>query len=677
MNFMNKYSCMRFVYLFISYVTAIVFFSCDDDAAKLVAEIKEHRPRKDPTLMRQTKPEAKPLVGLFVDGSSTVARPDGRSWSTAFKTINEAINESTGQTIYVAAGTYRSPKIIINSKNRIRLVGGYKAGELYEKDTSSVADDEWVVLDGNGSTTDELIEISGNAQRVAILGGFLFRNVKNKSAVLVEGTATKFIEDISIFNCRFEDNDGVTGGVTGGGLSIRYARDVHLSNLQAKNNRAAQGGFLSVRDSDNMSILGGRWEENFASLDGGALYLNNVDNLQLRGQQVHKNTANRHGGGVYAENLDKQTMSEINFTENTASKIIVGYGAGLAIETSTDIALSRLNFRGNSNVDPASMNRALGGALALNNVQGVELNLAGSTFEGNYSDNGGAIALIRCVDVNITGGTFLNNSATTNGGAVFMDATKNLSMHSTAINKGIAERGCGIYARQIGVKFVIDGTSIEKCEATLHGGGMFIDGGMAGFLPSVTVHNSIFTDNMANTGNGGALVMKGITFEVNFKNNKFERNDAKYFGGALALDAKDANAQFIFDAGNKIFDNTAADNGGGAISIVFDNTRSTGAVALPAATTRQLVFFMTSANVGRNTTTAGLSGNFIRITNLAVDDIAPSIIPGAAIFEATLIAAPTTVLEYFIAYSNAPADIGAPWNQIGYDYSVKTDVYTH
>ena len=46
-------------------------------------------------------------TSIYVDSSSTALIPDGLSWSTAFDSLQHAINvASEGDTIWVAKGTY-------------------------------------------------------------------------------------------------------------------------------------------------------------------------------------------------------------------------------------------------------------------------------------------------------------------------------------------------------------------------------------------------------------------------------------------------------------------------------------------------------------------------------------------------------------------------------------------
>ncbi len=231
-------------------VTVVLALSACTNQKSVSEEYALQRPHVDLPAHEVPAPEKKPLIGLFVDAASTATSPDGKSWKTAFPNIMAAINASTGQNIYIAAGTYKSPRIDLDSRSFIRLVAGYKSGALYEKDNYDAEPDERAILDGEG-LNQPLVNIYGNSHTISFLGGFVFRNTLNESAVLILGKdVANPVKNIMIVNSRFENNDAGAGS-HGGGLRINFAEDLRLDDLNAiKNKAGSKGGFIFLDSSD-------------------------------------------------------------------------------------------------------------------------------------------------------------------------------------------------------------------------------------------------------------------------------------------------------------------------------------------------------------------------------------------------------------------------------------------
>lgn len=216
--------------------------SCNDKEA----ELEKHRPRLDRPWFQEQRPLPKPLSGLFVDVNTKASSPDGKSWATAFLSIQQAIDVSTGQDIYVAAGIYKNPNLNLRDKTNIRLVGGYKSGEKFEKDRHDLKADEWVELDGRGLRL-PLVQIMGKAKRITFAGGFIFQNVRGSSAVIIRGdNAKKPVKEITIINSKFQNTNNNTVGGNGGGIVAQFVKNLRLDDLVAERNMANNLGWFYV-----------------------------------------------------------------------------------------------------------------------------------------------------------------------------------------------------------------------------------------------------------------------------------------------------------------------------------------------------------------------------------------------------------------------------------------------
>lgn len=670
------------------------------------AELRQHRPRQQGIFQHNVR-APKLLIGLFVDSQSNAPFPDGTSWATAFPTIQQAIDASVGQDIYVAAGMYKSPQLIIQDRAHIRLVGGYKSGELFEKNRAELKPDEWAILDGEGQNN-HLVNIAGDSVDISFAGGFVFQNVQGASAVRMQGSAGSSLKQITIVKSKFINNDNTNTGLLthGGGVYARFVEDLRLDNLMADGNKAeSRGGFLYLVDIDGLSLLGGVWQHNQAA-QGGALYLEDIRGLSFSGQIVKANTATM-GGGVSLRQIQQQTIKNIQFIDNKGTVLNgANRGAGLHIEACKDLTLQTISLIHNelvTGVDPQSMARidALGGGIYINQSSTITLDFTNALVSNNKAEKGGALAIDKLGPssqaLTIRHGNFEYNEAAALGGGIFAQEVLDLEVLQSSFSHHVADRGAAIYlvgpGASLGRQTVIDGVLFRDGHARAHAGAVLIEG-IPGFLAQssgVMIKNTQFIGNTS-VGNAGALMAKDISYEFSLENTGFMDNKTDNFGGAVALDSRHRGARFFIGADTQFYRNRAARGaGGGAIFAVF-NEQNAGALPIvaPAATSRQLVLYTTMQDQSGNSSgpitlggvvqpgSRGRYGNFMRVTNHAVDDIAPTDLNGG---QKIFLQAPRPAiprLEYFIAYSINPADAAKPWNllQLNWEAQSYIDVFS-
>ena len=150
---------------------------------------------------------------------------------------------------------------------------------------------------------------------------------------------------------------------------------------------------------------------------------------------------------------------------------------------------------------------------------GVTLTLKNIIFKNGRSDNGGVIHTKMNVDINIINCTFVDNSAIEDGGAIYFDGTGTLTIKDSKFERCIVD--------------ITDEASKKH-----NGGATNLHNGI------LTVDNSIFKDNVAGFGYGGAVYVEGKCKGIT--NSIFENNTARSrFGGAVHIEGDSGNGLVV------------------------------------------------------------------------------------------------------------------------------------
>lgn len=249
-----------------------------------------------------------PLVGIFVDQKSAAINPDGSSWNQAFTNIKQAIAAvgHSGKKIYVAAGTYSGAenRIELSNVSGIHLVGGYDAGELYEKDLSKLSARTMTVLDAKNG--DALVKL--DKTRDISFNGFIFTGVKNGPAVQILGSDTQIVDGIKFSNSKFLNNQNLrpfhkdTMSTYCSAMLIFYAKNIEISHVDFENNQSSSlAGALWLAKVKSLNLDNVKFAQNRAS-EGGALFINldedlnhvNMENMTL----IDNEATGVNGGGA-------------------------------------------------------------------------------------------------------------------------------------------------------------------------------------------------------------------------------------------------------------------------------------------------------------------------------------------------------------------------------------------
>ena len=272
-----------------------------------------------------------------------------------------------------------------------------------------------------------------------------------------------------------------------------------------------------------------------------SIFVGDVTNLTLRGNSASlprvtsKIVCRGVSSAMVFSNVSKLTLTALAFSS---------CGNGSSSQ------MTNCNFLDSINVPSLS----LGGALAV--IMGDAI-VSNNTFENNYADSGGGVAVLLST-VEFIGNTFRNSNANDRGGGVDVSSsvvnfTENSFLSNTAGQSGGAVSADSSIINFIGNIFlnntascvtVLDypGEDVTSVEGT--GGGVIMSNCTG------SVRGNTFMYNSGGQDGGGVTVM--LTSMVSFRENVFTSNTASMRGGGV--DVTDSRVDFT---GNTFEGNSA------------------------------------------------------------------------------------------------------------------------
>jgi parallel beta-helix repeat protein/predicted outer membrane repeat protein len=219
-----------------------------------------------------------------------------------FATIQNAINAaSTGDTIYVADGTYNENILFPRGKN-ITLISENGAGA-----TVIDGDNEGSVVTfaaGNNSTLDGFTITNGLTSESG--GGVLCGNSSSPT----------------IANCIITNNEA---SIAGGGIHCAPSSAPFITNsiiqnnsVTGINNNESNGGGIHASDSSSPTITNCNIIGNKSNWSGGGLAFDNADELTIVNCTFRDNTATVNGGAISFQN-SAPIITNCTFSNNTAA----------------------------------------------------------------------------------------------------------------------------------------------------------------------------------------------------------------------------------------------------------------------------------------------------------------------------------------------------------------------
>lgn len=289
---------------------------------------RKTQPASNTQSVKPDLPPKIPLVGIFVDQTSTAENPDGSSWAKAFKTIKAAIANvgDSGKKIYVARGKYASATIFIFDRKNIHLEGGYAAGELYEKDLSLLTEKEYTILDAEQEQ--DLVALLGSTSDISFKG-FSFENVKNGVAFQILGDEKKPIDRVLISDSQFVNNSNEGNSLSSGaGISASNVDNLTLLRIKFDNNKAKNSAAgISIMNSKNTLLKTLKFFNNSSS-DKSAMDIKGSVDVRVE-DAYFANTS--HEDTISFHPTDNQSTLTIKGATFAANNVSLGYAGMIKI----------------------------------------------------------------------------------------------------------------------------------------------------------------------------------------------------------------------------------------------------------------------------------------------------------------------------------------------------------
>lgn len=494
-----------------------------------------------------------------------------------------------------------------------------------------------------GTANDRLI-IDGNKSNLTV-------DVVGSALFVCDGAHVNLYKEVTLQNHKkvgnertSHENVTVSYPVKVGGAAIILANgstmDIYgsrivnneVNTVSDDNQTCLQGG--AIYNYGTLNIYDGTFEGNQAYF-GGAIF--NYRRLNLYKGVVSNNTSADCGGAIYMPN-STASYTKIGVKNDVVEPNVVFSGNrsgshGGAIYARNSIAVENTLFENNANtsgyggaitaftvrmtMDNVTFRNntatSVGGAVYLNGSNGKEevpeLSAKNVTFENNSGSNGGAMYLSANVRAYLKNATFTGNSAG-NGGAVYGKGSSLEIDGATFANNTATTKAGGIYCVKDTAEDESDIPStmvLNKINAT---GNSAADGGF-GYVSNtdLQIFASHFKGNTASASTAVIYLATGAKTKI--YGTTFEENVSAKNGGAITA--------YTYDAGVLIQDcaflNNVCNGFGGAMHIsgrtqltLYDIT-ATGNSATHGGfmyeTTAGTVVTLVSLNVQGNTASTG------------------------------------------------------------------------
>ena len=436
--------------------------------------------------------------------------------------------------------------------------GGNIIDSQFINNTAGIKGDEGI--EGNGGA----LFIGTDGTTGKIINTTFFNNSATKNGGAIDWNASGGYVENSIF----ENNTAYDGGALYRGGSSDLGRG--YNNTFITNVAEHDGGAVYWAQS-RINITNYTFIDNIAGNNGGAIFAGTVgEGGTVINSTFKGNNATNGQGGAIDWDASQGTVVNSTFDQNAA---LEGGAIHIGSTSSRGIILSS-NFTDNMALDH-------GGAIDWDGASGQ---VNGSLFEGNVAPKGAAMYIdVQAEEMNVTHSQFNSNVASEEGGAIYVNHVKNVSVTNASFHQNSAEHAGAIYVENA-ENFVVENSNFTQNTA-------LDDGAIHWSGENGTIFNSTFTQNHADDS-GGAIGWKGQLGMI--LNSTFNSNSAGKSGGAVLWygDETDMIANSTFTSniaynggaiywtdgdGGIVSDSTFTSNvgydKGGAIS-VFNNTNN-------------------------------------------------------------------------------------------------------
>ena len=280
-----------------------------------------------------------PASNWYVSTNGNDYSADGRSWNTAKKTIQAAIDMAdAGSTVWVSNGVYATGGRAVNGSvltNRVVIDKPITVRSVNGPEVTIIQGARDLVTT-NGDAAVRCVYLGSNA----VLSGFTLTNGATRAMGEEVKGGGAWCEASGVINhCRLLGNVALTGsGVYGGTLNFcnltgnradsRFSRGggaygATLNDCVLSNNHVAEYGGGAVQSTLNRCRLS---QNRVAKRGGGAF------DCLLNNCLLDDNSANLGGGGAYMSTLNNCTMLSSSIDSSTINNSIV-FNSGVMSST--------------------------------------------------------------------------------------------------------------------------------------------------------------------------------------------------------------------------------------------------------------------------------------------------------------------------------------------------------
>ncbi len=347
---------------------------------------------------------------VYVDVDNVTGRLDGKSWASAYNTVQEGIDvahNAGGGDVWIAQGTYKPTStsdraVSFQLKPDVALYGGFSGRETRREQRDWAR--QTTILSGDigvrGDNRDNSYHVVKGADN-ATIGGFTI-TAGNADGDAYDGNGGGMVNYDTSFRISARRGARRSGGGLGIVASSGFSPTV--ANCTFTANSAREGGALYNYDDASVTLTNCTFTANSAD-KGGAMVNRMASNCTVTDCTFSGNHARWRGGAVFNDYGSSPTFTNCTFAENSTS----GNGGGMYTDdTSSQIGhtspmVSNCTFAKNTA-------GCRGGGMA--NYNKCTPTVTGCTFAGNYAgEGGGAISNDYHVTVTVTNCSFAGNSA--------------------------------------------------------------------------------------------------------------------------------------------------------------------------------------------------------------------------------------------------------------------------
>ncbi|WP_333658702.1 carboxypeptidase regulatory-like domain-containing protein [Methanobrevibacter sp.] len=355
----------------------------------------------------------------------------------------------------------------------------------------------------------------------------------------------------------------------GGAIHVQFGGNLTIDNCIFENNTAGEAG--AIQSWGILIIKNSIFRNNTAtSAYAGAVQNSGYGSLIIDNSTFIHNSANTYAGAIYADSStypeSNTTITNSKFIENEANR-----GGAIFLNIAPAYILN-CSFIKNKAIDKGTGYIASGGAIY---DHSANLILKNSEFINNTAlNNGGALELANTYTTIYSGEnvtteidwfvidncTLINNTAGVDGGAIFSgyDSVPYGNITNSIFENNIALSGNGgAISNYFGI-LSINNTRFSNNIAGENGGVIFNYGHYNfpyEYWGNITLDNCTFLNNSAN--NGGVVYNYNSYSKVDILNSRFNNNSALIDGGAILNYCGIVNIN-----SSSIFSNIAGENGG-------------------------------------------------------------------------------------------------------------------